>query len=139
MNNELGRDHSKEPKFTGDQFSAGDHLIFLRDTFSDVIPEREVHSNYLDNRYKVRKNWFAGVGASIENLLNHQEYSPETSEQIEAFFSRIYTEDFITRPTTAEDISCANALINHLVADVDSDPMLWGEEPTYRLDFVIPD
>ena len=46
-----------------------EHLRGLRTGWKDEIPGKVIHSDAADNQYKVRRNWFTGVVADVENLL----------------------------------------------------------------------
>ena len=127
------RDFRQEPKFTGTTIK--DHLIFLRDTFSDEVPSHIVHSNDADNRYKVRINWWQGLTANFENSLTDDTVDSSLKPEIEAFVDNFLSTYVPEQLITYEQIQSANALINKVVADVDSDPMLWTSDRLYKINW----
>ena len=91
-----------------------EHLRELRGGWSDEIPQEVIHSNALDNRYKVRRNWFTGVVADVANLLDEGTLKSEGSKKAaEKLLKRFTSKEFTSRElTTAKDIQTANRLID---------------------------
>lgn len=127
------RNRRTEPRYTGGTIE--DHLIFLRDTFSDIAPEMTIHSNDKNNRFKVRKGWFAAVAYDLECLLKDRALDPEISADLESFIDEVCNDEFRLKPTTDIDIARANTLINKLVSNSDEDPMLWSNKKPYQINW----
>lgn len=90
-----------------------EHLIVLRDTWSDEIPDRVIHS---DSRImsKARRNWFVGVVADVKVALDEGYIqSAEAREATEKLMDRFTSRKFIKQKLTKkEDIQEANRLID---------------------------
>lgn len=91
-----------------------EHLRGLRTGWKDEIPDRVIHSNEPDNLYKVRRNWFTGVVADVENLLIEGSITNGNKRAAaEQLLDRFTSEEFRDQElTTAEDIQTANRLID---------------------------
>lgn len=90
------------------------HLRLLQATFKDEPPTKVIHSNDPDSYYKVRKNWWVVLMASLEVGLDDGEFSDlETAQLIEQFFGKFRTRTFMSPDnlTTLDDIAVANRLI----------------------------
>jgi hypothetical protein len=98
------------------------HLEYARDAWSDVIPDRIVHSDS-GIKTKARKNWFAGIVASTENALEENEITnPDRRKAAEELINHFTSDDFIDRKFTAEDdIAIANKLIDIILGRIDPD------------------
>lgn len=96
-----------------------EHLVWLRNEFSDEIPDEIVHSTDKDNKYKVRRSWFTGVVAAAEEALRKGEI--KTSEgklAVEQLSERFTSEEFIQKAKTEkEDIEKANELIDIILEE----------------------
>jgi len=95
------------------EFSPLTHLAFLRDQYSDEIPQIIIHSTAKNNRFKVRKAWFAGVVGDLEIALTDGLITdPDTVLQANNFIDKYSSKDFNHQErTTADDIAAANAII----------------------------
>jgi len=112
----------KDKRETLPEFTLPEHLRFLRDEFSDEIPVDVIHSNHPQNRFKVRRNWWAGLLADLEVGLAEGAFTdPDVQEKIRAFTDfYFHRPNFFDKPlTTPEDIAKANRIIN----------VALGEEP----------
>ena len=91
-----------------------EHLRGLRTDWKDEIPGKVIHSDAVDNQYKVRRNWFTGVVADVENLLIDGEITTDEGKAAAGQLLDTFTSDeFANRElTTAQDIQTANRLID---------------------------
>lgn len=91
-----------------------EHLRGLRTGWKDEIPGKVIHSNEPDNLYKVRRNWFTGVVADVENLLVEGSIRNGVKKvAAEQLLERFTSDEFRDRDlTTPEDIQTANNLID---------------------------
>lgn len=99
--------------------STTEQLAHLRDDFSDEVPVKTVHSNSPNNRFKVRRGWFAGVMATVSNALEEGLVSdPEAAKEAEEFVDWVGG-DFRTRdprsPTSPEEVQRANHILDRLL------------------------
>lgn len=94
------------------------HLRQGRFEYSDEIPDRIIHSTDPEHKFKVRKGWFHAVIWDFYALRKLGTLSPELEARTTDFESKFGTKDFTGRPTTAEDISEANALIDDILAEL---------------------
>ena len=97
-----------------------EQLAHLRDDFSDEVPKETIHSNSRDNRFKVRRGWFAGVAATISTALDEGLVgSPETVREANEFVDWVFDGDFKTRdprsPTSAEEVQKANTILDRIL------------------------
>ena len=85
----------------------------LRDEYSDDIPQEIVHSNSLNNKFKVRGSWFQGVIAILENGITEGGITdPVVIQRVERGINRFTTRKFGEEdPTKPRDIKYANLLI----------------------------
>ncbi len=98
-----------------------EHLVMMRDTFKDEIPVELVHSDSPDNKYKVRKNWFAGIVGAFENAVTSGLVrNADLVTQINEFIDDHVEQARIGKPslTTKEDIDRANLLINAVLENI---------------------
>ncbi len=91
-----------------------EHLRGLRTGWKDEIPGKVIHSDAADNRYKVRRNWFTGVVADVENLLTDGEITTDEGRAAAGQLLDTFTSEEFTRRelTSAQDIQTANSLID---------------------------
>ena len=114
----MNRERDRKPEYTGKTIT--DHIRFLRDTFSDEIPGEVIHSDAKNNRFKVRRNWWVGLLADLENGLEDGEFSdPQVQREIKDFTEFYYHRpNFFDKPlTTADDIARANSLIRRILGE----------------------
>lgn len=91
-----------------------EHLRYLREEFSDEIPEKIIHSG----PYKVRKNWWQGVTADLEAVIEDEDIKDsELLTEVQSFLINHLTDEFNERLTTAQDIEEANVLIDKVLAN----------------------
>jgi len=90
------------------------HLEFLRDEFSDEIPAEIIHSDALNNRFKVRVGWFQGVVATAWNLLSEGQISGNRQQAAaQRLVDKFTSQEFVDQDlTTRRDITVANRLID---------------------------
>ncbi|MDD5147284.1 MAG: hypothetical protein PHV63_01870 [Candidatus Daviesbacteria bacterium] len=88
-------------------------LIRYRGGYSDEIPEEILHSTSPNNNFKVRKSWFQGLVAHLENGIVFGEITePDTIRKVERGLRRFTSERFRQKVrTTRRDIQYANLLI----------------------------
>ncbi len=108
--------------------SVPDKLRYLRDNFSDEIPDQVIHSTSPNNAFKVRRNWFQGVVATLERALDEGLVSnPDMEWRVNVFIRDYTSQEFKDKPLTeASDIDEANRIIN----------LVLGEEHTVELDLL---
>ena len=87
----------------------------LHDNWSDEIPEEMIHSdNPVNNRYKVRGNWFATIKSNFENCKTFKIFPEEFNEEWKSFF-KTYTLRMMSSKeevrTTKEEIDAVNKLL----------------------------
>jgi hypothetical protein len=94
-----------------------EHLRFLRDEYSDEIPTEIIHSTAKNNRFKVRKAWFAGLVGDLELVITDGLVTDRSiALMAEAFMEKYTGEGFQHQVrTTKEDIELANNLINLII------------------------
>ncbi len=98
-----------------EKYSPLEHLRFLRDNFSDRIPDRVIHSNDKDKRYKVRRNWWAGLLADLSNGLDEGVFPGHLKGEVEQFMEEHYGDEFREKPLIeAADIKKANDLLDKI-------------------------
>ncbi len=95
------------------------HLKFLRDDFSDEIPEKILHSPEGQQPYKVRKSWFQGVIADAASVIHYGYATDRTKKRFEEFVKYYKSSDPIKRLTTKEGIDKANSLLTSLICDLE--------------------
>lgn len=102
-----------------DKLTPTDRLRTLRDSWSDEIPEEIIHSNSRNNRFKVRKNWFQGVTATLEEVLEGiDDEDFEKRIKIAEFVTQYTSPSFKDKPLTEEsDIYEANEMINFVLGE----------------------
>ena len=96
------------------------HMKFLRDDFSNEIPEKILHSNMGQPKYKVRKNWFQGVIADADCVISDGYATDHTKRLFEEFMSYYKNSDAMNRLTKSEDIDKANKLLTSLINDIEN-------------------
>jgi len=91
-----------------------EHLLMLKNTFRDEIPTEMIDSHTPINNFKVRRNWFQSVVATLANLLDDGEITDQaTREEVGKFLKYATSEEFKNKPLTgAEDIAWANRIID---------------------------
>ena len=99
-----------------------DHLLFMRDTYSDEIPAKIPHSFDKDSNFKVKRGWFSGLNAHLENAIRSGILTTETVSEIKKYFDWHDTE-FCNkidkdRRTTPDDISKGNEIIGMVLKDL---------------------
>jgi hypothetical protein len=91
-------------------------LLDLRRNWSDNIPNTEIHGQ--EWYCKVRKNWWQSVLAKLGKVKMLGLFNQELNQDYAFFVNKFSSEEFINRPTSAEDIKIANNIIdkvlNHL-------------------------
>ena len=89
-------------------------LIMFKDGYKDEIPDRIIHSDDLDNRYKVRTSWLAGVANSMERSHTVGILPNSVQQDVSKFFDW-YMSEYSDRPgdqpNTKEDIEVGNNII----------------------------
>ncbi len=98
--------------------SPKEHLLWMRDAFSDDIPAEVIHSNSPNNKFKVRRNWFYGLVQNLELwvLGDRLVDDPGIDEEVGKFITHVRSDEFTKKPLTeAEDIEWANKVINMVV------------------------
>lgn len=93
------------------------HLRYIQVAFRDEVPTRIVHSSDRDSYYKVRKNWWFGLFASLDLAMTTNEFNDlETRRLVGKFFAKFFKREFTRSKnlTTASDIAEANALIDKI-------------------------
>ena len=94
-------------------------LTHLRDDFSDEIPTEMVTSISPDNRKMVRKAWFAGVIAALDNALTDNlipnEYREEVKKFIESENERFEKESTTVKRTTEQDLNRAKSILDKVL------------------------
>ena len=91
----------------------------MRHDFSDEIPDKILHSTDKDNKYKVRRNWFAGVTADVEYAISEGEIrTSEGKLAAEQLLERFQSEEFKQRELTEKrDIEEVNKLIDIILQE----------------------
>lgn len=91
-----------------------EHLKEIRHDFSDEIPKEIIHSDAVDNKFKVRRNWFVGILVDVENALKDGVIMTlEGKLAAEQLVKRFRSDEFIERELTEKrDIDEANNLID---------------------------
>ena len=79
-----------------------------------------VLSNSPDNKFKVRRGWFAGVMIALDKALNEGLITDqETIKEAEEFVSWVCEGDFGTRdprsPTLVEEVQKANNILDKVL------------------------
>jgi len=95
-------------------------LKYLRDEFSDEIPNEILHSPMGQPKYKVRKNWFQGVVADATNIVSSGYASEDSKRQLKEFHEYYEVSEMRSRLTTREDIDKANSLLSSLITDLEA-------------------
>lgn len=119
------------------RLSVPDKLRYLRDSFSDEIPEEVVHSTSPNKKFKVRKGWFQGVTATLERALDEGFVANHDIElQVKDFVEEYLSQDFKDKPLTeASDIFEANKIINLVLGEehvLDIDQLAKVQEENIR-------
>ncbi len=86
----------------------------LKNNWTDEIPSEIIHDN---GNFKVRKNWWVALVGTLYYLAEDKKIPEELVKEVKKFnrkFSGI-SNNFGKRPTTAEDIAEANALIDKVL------------------------
>jgi len=106
------------PEKTSDYTPLG-HLRDLRYVSSDEIPHKIIHSIDENRNFKVRKSWFAGVVADVENAFRRGEIrTPERKLAAKQLMERFTSEEFTQQKLTEEsDIVEANRLIDIILEE----------------------
>lgn len=91
-------------------------LIKLRDDYSDAIPKDDMSAG----PFKVRHAWFQSllldIGEVLELHENHMiTLSPDLVETLDRFTQYITSDIFKARPTTPEDLSSANTVLDQII------------------------
>ncbi len=97
------------------------HLVWLKNDYSDEIPEEVIHSNNPSNKFKVRKNWFVELNAALWMAVDYWKFikKEEATVEIQKFLTYITSEEFGRKPLTeARDIEWANRVIDIAVAEL---------------------
>lgn len=101
------------------EFSVARHLRMLKNSYKDEIPEEIIHSNYPDNKYKVRKGWWAGVVRSMELIIEDTpNLNKNTEKRFNNFIDKYVESDFFRTLTTEEDIFQANNIISLAIGEL---------------------
>jgi len=108
------------PKTTREK--TADQLMFMRDAFSDKIPTKILHSFDKDNKYKVKRGWFSGLNAHLENALISGILTDEVAIEVNKYFewhdTKFCSKKDKDKITTQEDISKANEIISIVLKDL---------------------
>ncbi len=96
-----------------------ERLRWLRDEFSDEIPEEILSGVSPQKNFKVRRNWWQGVVGTLANALERGKITnPEVQEEVKGFLEHYTSEKFHEQPlTTAEDIKRANEIIDLVLGE----------------------
>jgi hypothetical protein len=93
-----------------------ENLLFMRDGCSDAIPGKILHSFDENNRFKVRRGWFSGLNAHLENAIVSDILPDEVVDEIKEYFewheTSFCNKKDKQRLTTKEDIAKANNILN---------------------------
>jgi len=94
-----------------------DRLRKFRDLYSNEIPDEIIHG--LEFKYKVRKNWFNGVAATLElMILTGQILEPELAREVKEFIDFCAKTLSKKQLTEKEDIDRGNLIINKVLASL---------------------
>lgn len=95
-----------------------DLFMDLRNTYSDEIPDTEVHSTDKNNRYKVRSAWFTGISTGAQMLRSQGLVgNDEQGQKVQEFIQHVNSEQFHQRGlTTKEDIDRGNEILDILIS-----------------------
>lgn len=93
------------------------HLAFIRYGDKDDIPAEIIHSDTLDNRFKVRGGWWVGAKVDLcnavrENLITDPSLKKEINEFIEDVEKLKFGDNTQASRRTAEEIKWANEFID---------------------------
>jgi len=99
-------------------------LLYFRDSFSEKIPKRIIHSIDKKNNYKVRTVWFVGLAADLEKAMRSGVINKsEVRAKVNEFFDW-YKNEFGLRGNvrnTREDIERGNKIINEVLEDLSNE------------------
>ncbi|RLJ00659.1 MAG: hypothetical protein DRP06_01575 [Candidatus Aenigmatarchaeota archaeon] len=93
-------------------------LEFLKDNYSNKIPDEILHSSANQPKYKVRKNWFQAVTAEAENIILENYASEKSKELFQEYLEPDKNTEFSKRLTTKEDINKGDELLSSLIDDL---------------------
>lgn len=92
-------------------------LEVLRE-YKDEAPAEMVHSTSVDNKFKVRKGWWAGIVLSFRLLVEDNLLPKEMCREIDCLCKKYCDDSFRERMTTEEDIDEANVLLEKIVNEL---------------------
>lgn len=88
----------------------------LKDDWNDEIPEKIIHSDSTNKRFKARTSWFQGLIAILEIMVIDGEINNrKIITEIESFSQKIKSRDWDQTRTTKKEIGEANNLINKVL------------------------
>ena len=101
-------------------------LIEARDGWSDEIPNRIIHSNEPNNKYKVRTSWIAAVANDLDRSITVGILPNSVKEDVNKFFNW-YKTDFRNKPgdipiNTRDDVEKVNLIINKVLDSLEIGP-----------------
>jgi hypothetical protein len=88
----------------------------FRKDWKEEIPEKVIHSNDTNKKYKVRRVWFQGVVGIVESLLMGGHLKPDQVVAANSILEKFTSEEFHQQElTTRQDIETANSLIDTIL------------------------
>lgn len=86
--------------------------------FSDDVPKQVIPNTTPNNAYKVRRNWFQGVTATLETMIANGGIEGETLVHIQQLVERYTSQEFREQSLTQnDDISEANRIITLIIGE----------------------
>ena len=109
------------PEIRNSAFPEGtmnEKLRELRDKWSEEIPERIITSLSKPNTFKIRINWFQSlVGVLADGIEKGRISDPRVKEEAEKFMSKVVSDEWAKRLTTAEGIQMGNRIIDLVLGE----------------------
>jgi hypothetical protein len=93
-----------------------DRLRGLRNDWSDEVPKEILHGGGTDKppKFKVRRNWWNPVFLTLMIIMEANLLQDDLKKEVEGFIKE-YGEKIRKNPTTAEDITKANSIIDKVL------------------------
>lgn len=86
-------------------------ILEINNEYKPEIPEKIISGISLDNKFRVRKNYFQGLIGYLQLLFDYiPDKNEELKKDIKKFISFFTSKEFHDRLTTKEDLNKVNAI-----------------------------